>query len=67
MTSAFVSRDTSFGLMTDAGMLAKINLSRRGENHGDEFAAIDVCNGVVEKKDLVESPFNKFFELLLGM
>jgi hypothetical protein len=62
MISAFISRDTGFGLEIDATMLARINLSRRGEKYTDEFAASDIYNAV-EKKDLKESPFVKFFEL----
>jgi hypothetical protein len=60
--SAFVSWDTSFGLETDAAMLARMNLSWRGEKHTDEFAASDI-DKAVEKKDLQESPSVKFFVL----
>jgi hypothetical protein len=39
-----------------------MNLSGTGEKHIDEFAGSNVANAV-EKKDLEESPFVKFFKL----
>jgi hypothetical protein len=40
MALAFVNLDTSFGLETNAAMLARMrNLSWRGEKHANEFAA----------------------------
>jgi hypothetical protein len=63
MTSAFIIHDTGFGLETNADLLRRINLSRRGQKHADEHAANDIHNAVVDKKDLKESPFVKFFEL----
>jgi hypothetical protein len=62
MTSAFASRDTGLGLETDAAMLRRINLSRRGQKHANEHAAKDIFNAA-EKKDMEESPFVKHFEL----
>jgi hypothetical protein len=62
MTSAFTSRDTGFGLEMDAAMLQRINLSRSGQKHADEHAVNDVLKAV-KKKDLIESPFVKHFEL----
>ena len=62
MTSAFVSRDTGLRLEIDAAMLGRINLSWRGQTHADECATNDMFNSV-DKKDLVESPFVKHFEL----
>jgi hypothetical protein len=56
MMSAFISRDAGLGLEIDAAMLERINESQRGQKCVDECAANDIFN-LVEKKDLVESPF----------
>ena len=62
MTSAFISRDMGLGLEIDAAMLGRINESRRGQRCADEHATNNIFNSV-DKKDLVESPFAKHFEL----
>ncbi len=58
MISAFISRDTGLGLEIDAAMLRRINLQK----YADEYAANDILKAV-EKEDLIESPFVKYFEL----
>jgi hypothetical protein len=62
MASAFMSRDAGLGLETDAAMLLRINLSRRGQKHAKERTVMDIFNAAA-KKDLEESPFVKHFEL----
>jgi hypothetical protein len=62
MVSAIISRDTGFGLQLDSTKLAEINYSRQGKKYTDEVAALDVRN-CIDKKEIEESPFVKYFEL----
>jgi hypothetical protein len=63
MVSAIISHDTGFWLQLDSMKLAKIiSVSRRGKKYVDEAAAINVLNNV-EKQDMKESLFVKYFEL----
>ena len=62
MVSAIVSRDTGFGLQLDSTQLAEINSSRQGRKYTDEAAAMDVMN-CTDKKEIIESPFVKYFEI----
>jgi hypothetical protein len=62
MVSSIISCDTGFGLELDSMKSAEIIVSRRGKKYVDEAAAIDVLNNV-EKQDLKESPFVKYFDL----
>ena len=63
MISAFVSRDTGFGMQLTTQELEKINNARQGTHYIDRTAAIEV-NKHSLKRPLTQSPFVR--DLLVG-
>ena len=56
MISAFVSRDTGFGMPISDENLATINASRQGKEYIDKTAALEVYKST-RKPALTQSPF----------
>ena len=63
MISAFVSRNSGFGLPVKEEQLARINAYRQGKQYIDKAAALEMYKSV-EKQPLTESPFVR--SLLIG-
>jgi hypothetical protein len=63
MISAFVSRDSGFGLPLTEDQLALINAYRHGKEYIDKAAALEIYKSV-KKQPLTESPFVR--SLLIG-
>jgi hypothetical protein len=63
MISAFVSRDSGFGLPVREDQLQLINAYRQGKQYVDKAAALEILK-TVEKPPLTELPFVR--SLLIG-
>ena len=63
MISAFVSRNSGFGMPVNAEQLSEINALRRGQEYIDKAAATQI-NSTVAKPPLKETPFVR--SLLIG-